>query len=130
MLSSLTAGSLALALQPISASVTDAGEGRGGNALGLNASDQTWFTLDTAYWSAADDDSAHNATRGILDRIESVSRSDGNYLPYQFMNDASFDQDVIQHYGAANVQKLKSVQEKYDPDLVFRKLVPGGFKLP
>ena len=129
-LKALTAGALALAIQPISASVSRAGAHRGGNALGLQASDQTWFTLDTAYWSSTDDEAAHNATRGILARIESATRADGNYLPYQFMNDASYDQNVIEHYGAGNVRRLKTVQRNYDPDLVFRKLVPGGFKLP
>ncbi|RYP06146.1 hypothetical protein DL764_003322 [Monosporascus ibericus] len=52
------------------------------------------------------------------------------YVPYLFMNDASWDQDVIEHYGEDNVRKLKGIQAKYDPDQVFQKLVPGGFKLP
>ncbi len=45
------------------------------------------------------------------------------------MNDASYDQDVLAHYGAANLRRLRDVQARYDPDLVFQKLVPGGFKL-
>ncbi|KAL8733401.1 MAG: hypothetical protein Q9181_003609 [Wetmoreana brouardii] len=129
-ITSSTSGSIALALQPISASVVHAGNRRGGNALGLQATGQTWFALDTAHWSADDDVAIHNATRGILARIEDITKTDGNHLPYRFMNDASYDQDVIGSYGAANVQRLKAVQEKYDPDRVFQTLVPGGFKLP
>lgn len=121
---------MALAIQPISARVGHVGHRRGGNALGLQATVQTWFTLDVAHYRAADDEAAHNATRGVLARIESETRRDGKYLPYQFMNDASFDQDVIGHYGAQNVRRLKNVQERYDPERVFQILVPGGFKLP
>ena len=127
---SLTSGSLALGLQPISASAVLAGKARGGNTLGLESVNQTWFVLDTGHWFASVDEEAHNATRGIHARIENVTSTDGNYLPYQFMNDASYDQEVIGHYGAANVQKPKDVQKKYDPELVFQKLVSGGFKLP
>ena len=127
---SLTTGSLALGLQPISASAVLAGKARGGNALGLDSVNQTWFVLDTGHWFADDDEEAHNATREIHARIETVTHTDGNYLPYQFMNDASYDQEVIEHYGAANIQKLKEIQQEYDPELVFQKLVSGGFKLP
>ena len=129
-LESLTSGSLALGLQPISASAVLAGKARGGNPLGLETVNQTWFVLDTGHWFADGDETAHNATRDMHAKIEDVTHADGSYLPYQFMNDASYDQDVIGHYSAANVQKLRDVQRKYDPDLVFQKLVSGGFKLP
>ncbi|KAL8867990.1 MAG: hypothetical protein Q9174_005292 [Haloplaca sp. 1 TL-2023] len=129
-IASLTSGSLALALQPISTSVILASNARGGNALGLQEVNQTWFALDTAYWFSADDETAHNATRGLHAKIESKARKYGKHLPYQFMNDASYDQHVIEHYGTANVAKLKAVQGKYDPGLVFQSLVPGGFKIP
>ncbi len=138
-LQALTAGSMAFAMQPISSSAVLAGQaagstknqtGTGGNALGLDAVDQTWLLLESGWWSADGDARAHNATRGILDRIEAASRTSGDYVPYLFMNDASWDQDVIAHYGAANVARLKDVQKRYDPNQVFQKLVPGGFKLP
>lgn len=65
----------------------------------------------------------------MINQIEQASKSSGNYVEYTFMNDASWDQDVIKHYGAKNVRRMKNVQRAYDPDLVFQKLVPGGFKL-
>lgn len=86
--------------------------------------------LDTGHYSASADEDAHDATRGMHARIENVTHADGTYLPYQFMNDASYDQEVIAHYGAASVEKLREVQRMYDPGLVFQKLVAGGFKLP
>ncbi|KAL8654751.1 MAG: hypothetical protein Q9226_003315 [Calogaya cf. arnoldii] len=129
-ISSLTAGSLALGLQPISSSVVAAGRARGGNALNLEAIDQTWFVLDIAYWFPEHGQAAHDSTRRLHTKIENITKDSGKYLPYQFMNDASYDQEVIRHYGEVNVQRLRSVQKKYDAELVFQKLVPGGFKLP
>ncbi|KAL8746678.1 MAG: hypothetical protein Q9190_001332 [Brigantiaea leucoxantha] len=129
-LESITAGSLALGLQPISSSLIQAGNAMGGNALGLQNVNQTWFVLDVGWWHPSDDDVVHNATRAIHDRIRQEAKSEGKLLEYIFMNDASYDQDVIKHYGAKNVKQLREVQRKYDPKRVFQNLVSGGFKLP
>ncbi|KAI3319739.1 putative FAD-binding oxidoreductase [Xylariaceae sp. AK1471] len=127
---SVTSGSLAFGFQPISASVIKAGEQRGGNALGLNAVNQTWFALDTLWWSSDDDKLVHDAAENMVSDIEKASKSLDKYLRYQFMNDASWDQPVIAHYGKNNERRLKQIQARYDPDLVFQQLVPGGFKVP
>ena len=72
----------------------------------------------------------HNATRALNGRIEDASREEGVYEPYQFMNDASWDQDVIGRYGVEGQRNMRRVQRKYDPDMVFQNLVSGGWKLP
>lgn len=126
----MTSGSVALGLQPISSSVVRAGNARGGNPLGLESANQTWFVLDAGWWDASGDDKMRVATQRIRDRIEQVAREEGEHVEYLFMNDASHDQDVIGHYGSENVRRLRHVQRKYDPSLVFQRLVPGGWKLP
>jgi len=127
---SLTSGSLALGVQPISASAVLAGHARGTNALGLEAVNQTWLVLDVGHWFRDGDEKAHDAARSIHSRIEDAARGNGNYLRYRFMNDASYDQRVIAHYGAESVEKLGVVRTRYDADSVFQRLVRGGFKLP
>lgn len=124
---SVTAGSAAFGMQPISSNVIEQGRIRGGNPLGLSAEAQTWYVVDSGWWFDEDEATVHAALRQAVDAIDKAAGD--NYVPYIFMNDASWDQDVIAHYGAENVGKLKEIQDKYDPDQVFQKLVPGGFKL-
>ena len=107
-----------------------AGSARGGNDLGLQPANQTWFVLDSGWWDAGRDEKVHIATRKMRDKIEQVAKEEGEYVEYLFMNDASYDQDVIGHYGPENVERMREAQEKYDPGLVFQRLVSGGWKLP
>lgn len=128
-LKNLTAGSIVLGFQPISAAVAAHGVERGGNALGLNPVSQTWMVSDTAWWNKADTKAAVNVPASIFGKIDVATKSLGKYEDYLFMNDAGRGQPVIASYGAENVAKLKAVQAKYDPNLVFQKLVTGGYKL-
>ncbi|RJE27102.1 FAD binding domain protein [Aspergillus sclerotialis] len=128
-ISSLNTGTLVLGLQPISTSLIAAGQARGSNALGLIARNQTWLVLDVGWQFSSDDDAAHMAGGKLKDRIERMSVTSGNYVDYIFMNDASWDQDVLEHYGPSNVARLRQTRATYDPTAVFQRLVPGGFKL-
>lgn len=126
---SLTAGSLAIGLQPISTSLVLAGQHRGGNIFGLRAVNQTWFVLDAGWWFPSEDDLGHRATQDIRAFVRNAAVARGLELEYLFANDASYSQAVLQSYGSKNMAKLKDVQKRYDPRLVFQRLVPGGFKL-
>ncbi|KAH6655956.1 putative FAD-binding oxidoreductase [Truncatella angustata] len=126
---SLTAGSMAIGLQPISASLVLAGQERGGNVFGLSAINQTWFVLDSGWWLPSEDDPGHNATLDIQESIWDAAVERGLEVEYIFANDASYSQAVLQSYGSENVAKMKDVQARYDPHMVFQRLVPGGFKL-
>jgi len=126
---SLVAGSLAIGLQPISASLVLAGRNRGGNVFGLPAVNQTWFVLDAGWWLPSEDRPGHNAAVDIRESIWDAAVERGLEVEYIFANDASYSQAVLQSYGAENVAKMKDVQARYDPQMVFQRLVPGGFKL-
>ncbi|KAI1735302.1 putative FAD-binding oxidoreductase [Xylaria scruposa] len=124
------AGFIGITLQPISTSAVEAGELRGGNALGLKAINQTWLATALSWWWPWDDRTVHTDGQAIVGEFVSASEAADVSLPYLFMNDASWDQKVIESYGEVNVKKLKEVQRRYDPDHVFQRLVVGGFKLP
>lgn len=132
-ISAVQGGSLIAAVQPISASAVLAGQqsnGGTGNALGLQAVNQTWWTVTAAWWSAKDDDAVYAALESFANKVRAAADAAGASLDYIFMNDASNKQAVIASYGDANVRRLRAVQKVYDPSLVFQKLVPGGQKLP
>lgn len=124
-----TEGFVAAVLQPISSRVAQFGEQNGGNTLGLASVNQTWFAIVTGWGYQADDLKVHNAGDAIVNAVSEIAQTRGKHIPYIFMNDASWNQDVLGSYGAENVQRLKDVRARYDPDQVFQKLVPGGFKL-
>lgn len=126
---SLTEGSLAIGLQPISASAVLAGQERGGNVFGLSAVNQTWFVLDVGWYESSSDLAAHNDTLVVRDAIWNAALGRGLEVDYLFANDASYSQPVLNSYGPENVLKMKEVRARYDPQLVFQTLVPGGFKL-
>jgi hypothetical protein len=127
---SVEGGFMAVGFQPISVSVVDAGRARGGNALGLQPVSQTWALIDAAWSQPGDDAQVHEAKQSLMSELESDSRRYESYLPYLFMNDASWDQDVIASYGEDQVRRLRLAQALYDPEQVFQRLVPGYFKLP
>ncbi|KAK4185130.1 hypothetical protein QBC35DRAFT_28965 [Podospora australis] len=127
----LQAGTLVAAVQPVSANAILAGRKKnGGNALGLQAVNQTWFSISGAWWNEADDAAVEGAVRSIHAKIGAAATSAGTKLDYLFMNDANSRQKVIASYGPENVRKLKQISKRYDPLQVFQRLVPGGQKLP
>ncbi|RYO80892.1 hypothetical protein DL766_010441 [Monosporascus sp. MC13-8B] len=126
---SVTAGSLALGFQPISSTAIEAGYARGDNALGLEAVNQTWYVIDVGWYWPSDDDFVRVATEDMIGQVEKASKAEDSHVHYLFKNDANHEQDVIGSYGEENVRRLRDAQAKYDPDRVFQKLMPGGWKL-
>ncbi|KAL2177758.1 uncharacterized protein P884DRAFT_223477 [Thermothelomyces heterothallicus CBS 202.75] len=101
-----------------------------GNALGLRAVPQTWLALQLLWWEAGDDGAADAAARSLHGRVARLSRAEGSFLDYVFMNDASWRQPVIAGYGPACLRRLRQVARRYDPDRVFARLLRGGQKVP
>ena len=104
---------------------------RGGNPLGLAASDAPFYLIHVACWweNASDDATVYAAASKILTAIKAQAKSLGVQNDYLYMNYASEFEDVIASYGAANKARLKSIAAKYDPTQVFQTLQPGYFKL-
>jgi hypothetical protein len=50
-------------------------------------------------------------------------------LEWTYLNYADPSQDSLSSYGTENIKKMRNVAAKYDPDRVFQRLCPGGYKL-
>ena len=120
-----------LTFQPYAVSLLKQSVVRGGNSLGLKPSDGPAVSvLLLTNWQDSNDDSRLQiATQGALDKIRQAALDKGTALDFVYLNYASNSQDPIGSYGADNVQKLREVSRRYDPDGFFQKMVPGGFKL-
>ena len=65
-----------------------------------------------------------------MERANEAARQMGMLHEFVYLDYANQAQDPIQSYGWENVEALKAVGRKYDPDGIFQRQVPGGFKLP
>jgi hypothetical protein len=79
----------------------------------------------------------NDSSRGAVDEIahrtlslvEAKAKSKGLLLGFEYLNYAASYQNPLKSYGEANLHFLKGVAKKYDPERVFQKRAPGGFKL-
>ncbi|KAI1337077.1 hypothetical protein F5Y15DRAFT_426217 [Xylariaceae sp. FL0016] len=61
--------------------------------------------------------------------IEEAARREGVWDAFTYMGDAAGFQEVFPGYGEENSRRLVEVALKYDPEMVFQELWPGGFRL-
>ncbi|KAF4506453.1 hypothetical protein G6O67_006538 [Ophiocordyceps sinensis] len=104
---------------------------RGGNSLGLAnvREDQIVFWLASRWTDPSLDTMMENARRKFIQVSEAVAKKHGTYSPFLYINFAAPEQEPLCGYGAESVAFLKKTANKYDPNEVFQKLMPGGFKI-
>lgn len=120
-----------LTLQPYPVSLLEKSTSNGGNSLGLSSSDGPLISvlLLTTWQNKSDDEIIFSTMNSVLESIKAESVAKKTSVDYIFMNYAASFQDPISSYGAENKRKLQEVSKKYDPEGLFQKNVPGGFKL-
>ncbi len=64
-----------------------------------------------------------------VDKVTSAAKLLKTHEDFVYLNLAAQFQDPFRAYGEDNVQYIRRVAEKYDPDGVFQLLTPGGFKI-
>lgn len=103
-----------------------------GNTLGLaNRSGTRVVCLFSHAWSdEADNERATAAAAALVGAVEKSARDLGAYDPFVYLNYAGDWQDPISSYGDESVQQLRRLRDRVDPNGVFTRLVPGGFKIP
>lgn len=118
-------------LQPYPLSLLEQTAPAGGNTLGLNPADGPLVSvLLLMYWkNKSDDEKILEIARGVLETIEKDAASRGTAVPYKYLNYAFNFQDPFGSYGTENKKKLQEASKRYDPEGLFEKGVPGGFKL-
>lgn len=85
--------------------------------------------LNPHWKDKAYDDEIYHAAQVWLSTVRNYTTYVGMDHPFEFLNNAAPFQDPLGSYGAKNLQLMRDVAKKYDPDEVFQTLVPGGFKL-
>lgn len=86
--------------------------------------------LSTSWDTPEDDDKVKEAARALFVGIEEDAHRLGAYHPYVNLNCAAEWQDPIASYGPEALERLQRVSREVDPDGVFRKMMPRGFKIP
>ncbi|KAF1935820.1 FAD binding domain-containing protein [Clathrospora elynae] len=120
--------------QPLPSVIGKISQSKGGNAMGLTASDPDRIILMfQGAWNFAEDDAlAYGLARQLTDWLDVVvpqwiseaGLPQDLYLPF-FMNDGMGDQAITQSY--RDYEKFKALQESVDPNGLFSTRA-GGFK--
>lgn len=122
---------LSFTLQPYPLTLLQRSATEGGNVLGLEPELGSLVSiLFLTFWEdREDDDKIITTLRSALDEIDRDAGSRGTLVPFKYLDYAAPFQDPIGSYGSTNQTKLRDASEKHDPDGLFQKGVPGGWKL-
>ena len=119
----------AISFQPFPSAII--AKGAGANSLGLSPTEAplTNVLLSIQWLDILDDARIEAAAKEFHHRTTRAAKARGKSNEYLYLNYAAKWQDPIQGYGAKEKKRLREVSRKYDPDGIFQKAVPGGFKL-
>lgn len=104
---------------------------RGGNVLGLDKVDQNVIMLlfNIAVKTAEEEAAASPILFSYGKKMQEFAAEKKGLIDWQYLNYAAPSQDPLGSYGAENVEKLRAVAKKYDPEGIFQTRFPGGFKI-
>lgn len=104
----------------------------GGNVLGLerNTSDGILLQMAVQVRTAELFDFAHPKVKAWCADVKAFSETiEGGGIDWIYIHYADPSQDVLASYGPENVSRMRQAAAKYDPDQIFQRLCPGGFKI-
>ncbi|KAM7187236.1 bifunctional solanapyrone synthase [Rhypophila sp. PSN 637] len=117
--------------KPLTKSLLKHSQEAGENAMGISPADGPLFiVLTNPVWTnPADDNRIFAAIEEFLIELREIACERGLLYRYIFVNYAYWKDDVMAGYGKDSIERMKAVSAKYDPEGLFQKGVPGGFKL-
>ncbi|KAH6695179.1 hypothetical protein F5X68DRAFT_186679 [Plectosphaerella plurivora] len=120
-----------VSLQPFGQFITSKAVETGGNLLGLDADDgdRVLVGLTIDWHDKADDDVVNAGIQQLIQRADAEAENLGASDDYLFLNYASPWQDPYGGVGAEDLEAYREASRKYDPEQLFQRAVPGGFKL-
>ncbi|RYO82820.1 hypothetical protein DL766_006238 [Monosporascus sp. MC13-8B] len=120
-----------MVLQPLPASFAKHSVAHGGNVLGLDRVHEDCILFMTILEVATSQlaETVYPSFKAAVEEVESYAKSvDGN-IEFRYLNYCDSSQDPLGSYGKENIKKMRDAAAKYDPDGIFQKRVPGGFKI-
>ena len=96
------------------------------NAMGIDTNRTLTIMYVNVVWNYSKDARiVHKAAEDLVDRVEAFARQRGVYHPFKYSNYCSAVQSPYAGYGIDRHKFLREVSQKYDPDQIFQRGVPG-----
>lgn len=104
---------------------------KGGNMLGMEGlgKNAILFQMQQMVRTAEEEKIARERLIIMHDALKTYNREHGIDVEWEYLGYADEFQNPLGSYGAGNVQYMRDVAARYDPDQVFQTRVPGGFKI-
>lgn len=116
-------------IQPVNKDMITLSRKAGGNALNVPAINQAWLVATINWNNPAYDRVAHAAVAAAGDAYTKAAEERHGHVTFEYMNDASSNQNPLASYGRKNLRKLRSIARKYDSGRVMQRLQNSGFLL-
>ncbi|KAI8932195.1 hypothetical protein NX059_011075 [Plenodomus lindquistii] len=102
------------------------------NIMGLNRQIDNGLILTVSVMikNQADSVFAGPKIKAWVQTLQAFAEQIGGNQAWVYANYADTSQDPLASYGQENVAFLKEVARRYDPEGIFQRRCPGGFKIP
>jgi FAD/FMN-containing dehydrogenase len=118
--------------QPVTNTMVDNSNKRGGNILGLERVVEDGPVLMWLVSLTVDTEENQELilpiAREFVAAINQKEQDAGRFIDWIYLNYAWRDEKPYSYYGQDNIDLLRAVSHKYDPNGVFQKLRQTGFK--
>ncbi|KAJ4387338.1 hypothetical protein N0V93_007927 [Gnomoniopsis smithogilvyi] len=120
-----------VAFQPIPRLYAEKAAATGGNVLGLEKIpyDAIMLQASVSVKTVEVADWVRPRFKAFVDDLRAFIASRDGLVPWTYLNYAHASQDVFQGYGEENVNAMREVAVRYDPQGIFQSLCIGGHKI-